>query len=204
MEEDEWSFAVQSYVACIRFVDDQLGRVLDALDRSPHKDDTIVLFFSDHGFHLGEKQRWSKVSLWERSTRVPFVVSVPDGLKGGVCSRPVELLGIYPTLSELCGLGKPPGLDGTSLVPLLWEPGRAWGRPALTTLGPNNHAVRAEHWRYIRYADGSEELYDHRRDPHEWHNLAGKPDHAEVVEAHRKWLPAVNVPAGEGTKPLRR
>ena len=204
VEKDEWRYAVQSYLACIRFVDEQVGRVLDALDNGPHKNNTIILFFSDHGFHLGEKQRWAKVSLWERSTRVPFMMSVPDGLKGAVCRKPVELLSIYPTLTGLCGITPKTRLDGVSLEPLLKDPEGQWDHAAITTLEQNNHAVRSEDWRYIRYADGSEELYDHRKDPDEWRNLADDPALASVIEAHRKWIPRENVPAAEGTRDLRR
>tara|TARA_B110000014_G_C20093562_1_gene572888 strand:- start:320 stop:1732 length:1413 start_codon:yes stop_codon:yes gene_type:complete len=194
VETDHWKDAVQSYLACVSFTDAQVGRLLDALDKSPHADNTIVVLFSDHGFHLGEKQRWAKQSLWESSTRVPMIISVPGGQKGQRCSRPVELLHLYPTLLELCGLPTPDGLEGTSLGPLLKDPQASWSLPAITTYQRNNHAVRSEHWRYIRYSDGSEELYDHRTDPHEWTNVAARPEHRAVIAEHAKWLPATNVP----------
>jgi len=149
--------------------------------------------FSDHGFHLGEKQRWAKQSLWETSTHVPMIVSVPGGLRGRRCSRPVELIQVFPTLVELCGIRKRKGLEGVSIKPLLDEPGAKWTRPALTTFKQNNHSVRSERWRYIRYSDGSEELYDHSTDHNEWHNLAGKEKYREVMDEHARWLPKVNV-----------
>ena len=194
VETDHWKDAVQSYLACVSFTDAQVGRLLDALDKSPHADNTIIVLFSDHGFHLGEKQRWAKQSLWESSTRVPMIISVPGGKQGERCSRPVELLHLYPTLLELCGLPARDDLEGTSLGPLLKDSQAAWTRPAITTYQRNNHAVRSEHWRYIRYADGTQELYDHRTDPHEWTNLAGEAKHQAQIAAHAKWLPAMNVP----------
>ena len=194
VETDHWKDAVQSYLACVSFTDAQVGRLLDALDKSPHADNTIIVLFSDHGFHLGEKQRWAKQSLWERSTRVPLIVSVPGGKQGQRCSRPVELLHLYPTLIELCGLPARDGLEGISLGPLLKNNEANWSRPAITTYQRNNHAVRTEHWRYIRYADGTEELYDHRVDSNEWNNVAARPEFRSVINEHAKWLPATNVP----------
>ena len=202
IEEGRWQQAVHAYLACVRWADGQLGRVLDALDEGPHAGDTIVILFSDHGYHLGEKQRWSKFSLWERTTRVPLVISLPDG-GGAKCGQPVELLSLYPTLIELCGLPANPGLEGVSLRPLLEDPEANWDQVAISTLGQDNHAVRDDRWRYIRYADGSEELYDHRTDPDEWKNLAaGKPKavHAEVMARLRKHLPETNAPQ-RGTRP---
>jgi arylsulfatase A-like enzyme len=194
--ENRWALAVKAYLACVRWVDEQIGRVLDALEAGPHADNTIIILYADHGYHLGEKQRWSKFSLWERTTRVPFIVSVPGGARG-ISTRPVELLSIYPTLVELCGLTPNRDIEGVSLSPLLRDPNADWEHVAISTLGQGNHAIRNERWRYIRYADGSEELYDHEADPHEWHNLAATPPeplHAKVIARLRKRLPEVNVP----------
>ena len=193
VESGQWDDAVQAYLASTSFTDAQVGRIIEALDRSPHAENTIVVLFSDHGFHLGEKERWAKQSLWERSTRVPLVIRLPGQSTGLVCQRPVELLSIYPTLLELCEVDAPGELDGVSIVPLLHDSSAAWTRPAVTTYQQNNHAVRSERYRYIRYVDGSEELYDHQTDPQEWVNLASDEKYASVIEEHARWLPSVNV-----------
>jgi choline-sulfatase len=190
----QWKPAVQAYLASTSFTDDQVGRIMVALDKSAHAKNTIVVLFSDHGFHLGEKQRWAKQSLWERSTRVPFIVCLPGEQEGKRCSRPVELLSMYPTLVELCKLPPRDDLEGVSVRALLDDPKAEWKHPAITTYQVNNHAVRSEHFRYIRYADGSEELYDHHKDPREWDNLASDSKYADIIAAHAKWLPERNVP----------
>ncbi len=180
---------VQAYAACCVFADAQLGRVLDALDASSRRDRTIVVLWSDHGFHLGEKDHIEKFALWEKSNRVPFIVVAPGVTGEGVrCDLPVDLSVIYPTLLELGGLS-PEKCDGVSVVPLLRDPNHEWKRPALMTYGRGNHAVRSKRWRYIRYADGSEELYDHTVDPNEWENVAGRPDYEVIKAAHRSFLP---------------
>jgi len=190
---------VQAYLACVSYVDSEVGRVLDAIDASPHRDNTLIAVVSDHGFHLGEKNHYGKTTLWERSTRVPLILAGP-GLPAGVrCERPVSLLDLYPTILELTGAPARPGLSGRSLVPLLRDPQAARGAPAVITFMPGNHAVRSDHWRYIRYQDGSEELYDHRRDSGERTNLAGDPAHATVLAEHRRWLPAEEVPVAVGS-----
>jgi len=194
VEHGQWTAAVQAFLASSSFTDAQVGRIIAALDDGPHANNTIVVLFSDHGFHLGEKQRWAKQSLWERSTRVPFIVCLPDQDEGQRCSQPVELLSIYPTLVELCGLPPREELEGVSIAPLLADPAAQWQHPAITTYHANNHAVRSQRYRYIRYADGSEELYDHRSDPREWHNLAGDAQYADIIAAHAKRLPSTNVP----------
>jgi arylsulfatase A-like enzyme len=199
-ESGSWRDAVRAYYSSVSFTDTQVGRVIDALARSPHAENTVIVLFSDHGFHLGEKQRWAKQSLWERSTRVPLIVSYPGGTRNQSCSRPVELLSIFPTLVSLAGLPAAEFVEGRSLGPLLEEPTAEWSYPAITTYRQQNHAVRSERYRYIRYADGSEELYDHSVDSHEWKNIAGESDSTAIKAAHAKWLPKVNV-AGE--KPLR-
>ena len=187
-----WEMAVRSHLACVRWTDEQVGRVLDALEAGPHGKNTIIVLYSDHGFHLGEKRHWAKWTLWERSTRVPLIVSLPDGRAEGVCHRPVELLSIYPTLVELCGLSENPELEGASLAPLLADSDAEWPHAAITTHLQNNHSIRTEDWRYIRYADGSEELYDHRVDSNEWSNLAGDERFSETIERLRGYLPEQN------------
>ena len=155
----------------------------------------MVVLWSDHGWALGTKFHWKKFALWEECTRVPLVIKVP-GLtpKGGVCTRPVSLLDLYPTLADLCGLDAPKRLDGTSLRPLLGDPSSTWDRPALMTHERKNHAVRSERYRYIRYADGSEELYDHDSDPNEWKNLAKSDTHVSVRAELAGWLPDEDAP----------
>jgi arylsulfatase A-like enzyme len=193
LEHGQWRKAVQGYLACISFVDTCVGRVIDALDRSAYAKNTIVVLWSDHGWHLGEKLHWRKFALWEEATRNPFMMIVPGMTKADSrCSRTVDYMSMYPTLVELCGLTKKEGLDGVSIVPLLKDPAAKWDRPALTTYERGNHSVRSERWRYIRYHDGTEELYDHTADPHEWTNLASKPEYSEVKGELAKWLPKTN------------
>ncbi len=191
----QWKSAVQAYLASVTFADAMVGRLLAALDQSGRADKTIVVLWSDHGFHLGEKRRWRKFTLWEVSTHVPLIFVAPGVTKAGSkTKRPVSLLDVYPTLAELAGLPAPEYLEGDSLTPLIKNPDAAWDHPAVTTWLYGNHAVRSEDWRYIRYVDGSEELYDHREDPHEWRNLAAKPEMAERKRGLAAWLPKLNVP----------
>jgi arylsulfatase A-like enzyme len=186
---------LQAYLASISFCDALVGRLLDALDAGPARDRTIVVLWSDHGWHLGEKEHLHKFTLWERSTRVPFMIAAPGrGVAGQATPRPVGLIDLFPTLVELCGLPRPPDLDGRSLAPLLGEPDSEWDRPALTTHGAGNHALRTDRWRYIRYADGGEELYDHAADPHEWTNLAGREEHAARLRRFADLLPERDAP----------
>ncbi len=190
LKYSQWPRAVQSYLATISFVDHHVGRLLNALANSEHADDTIVVLWGDHGWHLGEKQHWRKHALWETTTRTPLIFASPGRIQENRrCQRPVSLIDLYPTLVELCGLPVPEGLDGQSILPLMTNPDREWSRPALMTFGRGNHAVRTERWRYIRYRDGGEELYDHEKDPHEWHNLAGLSEHASTIVELRKSLP---------------
>jgi arylsulfatase A-like enzyme len=175
-------------LASISFADAQLGRVLDALNASPSANQTIVILWSDHGWHLGEKNHWHKSTLWEEATRVPLIIHSPDH-KPATCRHPVSLLDLYPTLNELCDL-KPSGkLDGVSLVPLLANPDAKWLRPAVIEYQLGNAAVRSRKWRYIRYKDGGEELYDHDTDSKEWKNLASDPKYDDVKKRLGQWLP---------------
>ena len=191
-----WKLAIQAYLASIAYTDAQFGIILDALDRSPHRDNTIVLVMADHGWHLGEKQHFGKTTLWEESTRVPYLWRVPNltPVNGATCTRAVETLSLFPTLCDLTGLPKPAYLEGASIAPLLANPTAEWTRPALTTYGYKNHALRTEQWRYIRYADGGEELYDELADPNEWRNLAADPKHAPLKKDLAKWFPSENAP----------
>lgn len=201
LEEDgQWRNLVSSYLASVTFVDSLIGRVLKALEASGHSDDTVIVLWSDHGWHLGEKLITGKNTLWDRSTRVPLMFAGPGVAAGARVTSPAELLDIYPTLIDLTGLPEQPGLEGHSLVPQLRDAQapRAW--PAITTHNAGNHGVRTEHWRYIRYADGTEELYDMQADPAEFHNLAADPQHAPVLEEHRRFLPTGDLPPAPGSR----
>ncbi|MEM9830517.1 MAG: sulfatase [Bacteroidota bacterium] len=187
---DAYQEFIQAYQACTSFADDMIGRVLEALDQSPSRDNTVIVLWSDHGFHLGEKEHIEKFALWERTTHVPYIIVAPGQITPGtIVEKPVDLTTIYPTLAELCGLPDPE-TKGESVVPLLQ--GDTLFSPALMTYLKGNHAVRTERWRYIRYADGSEELYDHEHDPREWNNVAGQQNYAEIIAELRKHLPQEN------------
>jgi len=197
LEYKQWEKAVQGYLASITYTDGQIGRLLDALDKSPYARNTIIVLWTDHGWHLGEKLHWRKFTLWEEAGRVPMIFVVPGLTEPETrCERTVSLLDIYPTLADLCGLPVGEHLEGKSLKPLLEDPAAAWDRPVVTTHGRQNHSVRSERWRYIRYSDGTEELYDHQNDPMEWTNLAGDPKAAAVKEKLAGSLPKVNVEEG--------
>lgn len=205
-----WKEAVQAYLAAISYADAMIGRLIDGLDQSAYRDNTIVVLWGDHGWHLGEKEHWRKFALWEEATRAPLIWSVPGLTKpGGVCERTVDFMTIYPTLTDLCGIATPAHVQGQSIRPLLADPAASWNQPAVTTHERGNHAVRTEGWRYIRYADGGEELYDEAKDPYEWTNLAALPQHAQRKAELAALLPASNAPdvsdeGGPGEKERRR
>lgn len=189
VKEGKWRDAVRAYLACISFADALVGRTLAALERSAYARNTIIVFWSDNGWHLGEKQHWHKSTLWQRSTHVPMILAGPGVRSAGVArTQPVTLLDLYPTLIEWCGLPRRDDLDGESLMPLVRDP-KARRRPAVSTYLAGNHAVITEQWRYIRYRDGGEELYDRRADPNEWRNLAGEPRHASLKAEMARWAP---------------
>jgi arylsulfatase A-like enzyme len=188
-----WKEAVRAYLATIAYTDMNIGRLLDALDRSEHKDNTIIVLWGDHGWHLGEKQHWRKFALWEEATRAPLVwvapgVTTPDT----ACDHPIDFMSIYPTLTDLCGVATPKHVEGKSIRALLKDPKSDWQQPAVMTFLFNNHAVRSEGWRYIRYADGGEELYDQTSDPLEHTNLAGRPEHAARKQKLAESIPSTN------------
>lgn len=186
---------VQSYQAAADFADQMVGRLLDKLDETGRADNTIIVLWSDHGYHLGDKEAGVKFTLWEKANRVPFIIVAPGVTTPGTrCDSPVSLIDIYPTLAELAGLPAKSDNDGLSLVPLLKNPDQDWARPALMTEGPGNHAVRSDRWRYISYSDGAEELYDHSNDPWEHDNLASDPQWLQVMAEHRKWLAQQEAP----------
>ena len=178
-----------AYLASISFVDDCVGIVMDALKSSAHAENTIVVLWSDHGFHLGEKQHWAKRTLWEESTRVPLIFAGPGISPDESTHEPASLLDIYPTLIALTKLPANPSLEGISLVPQLDDPATPRARPAIISSYFGNHAIRTKDWRYISYRDGAEELYDHRIDSDEFHNLAQDPAHQAIRKQLAQWVP---------------
>lgn len=200
---DGWKAAVQGYLASIAFCDAQVGRVLDAYEKSPMKENTYIVFWTDHGWSLGEKEHWRKFALWEEPTHTPVIIAGP-GIQPGRTHQPVSLLDLFPTICDLAGLEKPAQLEGRSLKPLLENLGVGWDHLAVTTEGRHNHAVRDLRWRYIRYANGSEELYDHKNDPFEHTNLAGRPEFAREKERLARSLPAMNAPDAPYQRGKRR
>ena len=198
-EAGQWEALVRAYLATVSFVDSQVGRVLDALDENGFQDNTVVVLWSDHGWHLGEKAITGKNTLWDRSTRVPLIFAGPGVAKSSRCSKPAELLDLYPTLSDLAGLPQPSGLEGHSLAPQLKDGNTPRKWPAITTHNHDNHGIRSEHWRYIRYADGSEELYDMRKDPNEWDNLANDPKYDSIKKEHSEFLPEKSLKPVKGS-----
>ena len=183
--------AMGAYFACISFMDAQVGVLLDAMDRLKLWDNTIVVFMSDHGYHLGEHAgMWHKGSVFEECSRAPLIVAAPGAKRGAVSPRLVEYVDIYPTLVDFCGMKVPDDLEGTSFVPLLKEPDRAWKQAAfcqvLMPAKPKDKMGRSlctERWHYIEWNDGADgvQLYDHSNDPHEYANLAHDAQHADVV-----------------------
>jgi choline-sulfatase len=193
-ENNQWRNLVRSYLASTSFVDAQIGRLLTALEESGHADNTIVVVWGDHGWHLGEKEITGKNTLWDDGTRVPLLFAGPGIANGKRCFQPAELLDIYPTLIDLTSVSPRHDLEGLSLLPQLKDAMAKRERPAITSHNQGNHGVRSERWRYIHYADGSEELYDMVADPNEWKNLVGDPSMAPILAEHKKWLPKLDLP----------
>ena len=210
---DQWKNGIQGYLASIAFADTMVGRVLDALESSPYADNTIVVLWSDHGWHLGEKEHWQKYTGWRVCTRIPLIFRVPKGVPGlptgtqagAVCSRPVNLLSLFPTLTELAGLPHKQDNDGPSLVPLLSNPESNWDHVSVTHINqPGNYSLSTDRWRFIHYDDGGEELYDTVADRYEWDNLAAKPEYAAKLEQLRALGPktfAAYVPPKDSSLP---
>ncbi len=198
-QNNEWRSLVRAYLASTSFVDSQVGRVLDALEASGKADNTIVVLWSDHGWHVGEKDITGKNTLWRASTRVPLIFAGPGVGSGKSTRQPAELLDMYPTLIDLCGLPKRDDLEGHSLLPQLNDPNAKREHPAITTHNHDNHSVVTDQWRFIRYADGSEELYDIVNDPNEWANVAKKGENAEVRATLTNFLPKTNLKPAPGS-----
>lgn len=192
IENGEWRNIVQAYLASVSFVDSCVGIVLDALEDSEYAENTAVVLWGDHGYQIGEKNKFAKMALWERATRTPLIVKPPKSTGKQISNRPVSLLDLYPTLIAMCGLPDNPDIQGNDISPLLSDPNASWRHAAVTTYGPNNHAVRTERYRYIRYEDGSEELYDHEQDQNEWINLADDPAYTEIKARLVTQLPKEN------------
>jgi arylsulfatase A-like enzyme len=215
---------LQAYMACVSFIDDQVGAVLDALEASGHANDTVVILTSDHGFQVGGKESLYKQTLWDSGTRIPFIVAGLPGMPQGVtCNQPISLIDVYPTINDLCRLPTNPHrdrtgyeLDGHSIKPLLLDPNSQWNGPtvAITALPGKDHSqhevhigtlyphfsVRSKDWRYSLTSDGQEELYHYPSDPNEFTNLATKPEHQDQKEALKKEL--VRLRDGQGWEPL--
>lgn len=194
----QWKRGIQGYLASIAFADAMIGRVLEALEQSPHRDNTIVVLWSDHGWHLGEKQHWQKYTAWRVCSRIPLIIRVPRGVPGlsrgttagSQCAKPVNLVSLFPTLTELTGLPRDPENDGPSLVPLLNNSQAEWPHASMTYLSePGSYGLSTEHWRLIHYADGGEELYDSAQDRYEWTNLAAKPEFQQRLHQLRSLAP---------------
>ena len=187
----DWRRVLHGYLACTSFADWNVGRVIDELDKSDYGKNTIVIVVSDNGYHVGEKSHYGKSTLWEDSARVPMIIRLPKSQNAGVTSQAtVGLIDLYPTLQSVCDLPDPKQqLDGRSMRALLDEPQCDWPHPAVTTYGEGRFSLRSGQWRYIRYSDGTEELYDHNVDPHELTNLATDPKTESLRQTFRKHLP---------------
>lgn len=192
LNNNAWDEVRKAYLACISWADYNIGRVLDALEKSEYADNTIVIIWSDHGFHLGEKMSFKKFTLWEEATRVPFIIydsREKTSQKGKTYSEAVSLINIYKTITDYTGIETPAYVDGESLVPIIKDPTTKLSGPSITTWGRGNYAVRSENYRYIRYFDGGEELYDHNVDQSEWKNLANDPAYGHIKKELNSNLP---------------
>ena len=197
IKNGEWRNMVQGYLASVSFVDACIGIVLDALDASAYANNTAVVLWGDHGYSIGEKSKFAKMTLWERATRTPLIIKPaksqrssdsPEGIQ--ITNKPVSLLDLYPTLVKMAGLPENKQNQGNDISGLLKDPNQKWEHAAVTTYGPNNHSVKTERYRYIQYEDGSEELYDHQQDGDEWNNLATDPAYEQIKQALRKHIPS--------------
>lgn len=188
VEKNKWKEAVLAYLANLSYADACVGHVVGALENSKYNNNTIIVLMGDHGWHLGEKEHWTKQTLWERATKTPLLIFDPRNETSGVSTRIVSLLDVYPTLVDLCELPEKKDLDGRSIAKLLSNPTFEWNEMALTSKKDGNHTLRSQNYRYNVYADGFEELYDERVDPNEWNNIASDPKNKEVIKNFRTEL----------------
>jgi arylsulfatase A-like enzyme len=189
-EKNEYKKAVQAYLACMSFADDCVGQVLQSLEKSPYKDNTIVVLWSDHGWQLAHKNRWEKYSLWHQASHSPLIVQYPNMKNAGTsCSQSVSLMDLFPTMTDLLGIKKPDFTEGVSLLPQLQNPTKERTEPAVITYPKGSHAVVLGTWRYIHYSDNSEELYDHTTDPNEWKNVANEAKNEGIKQKLKKFIP---------------
>jgi len=210
LDAGQWKPAVQGYLASIAFADAMLGRLLDALEKSPHADNTVIVLWSDHGWQLGEKDHWRKFALWENVLRTVLMIKAPPGTPGlpagtqagAACRRVVSLQDMYPTIVDLCGLPPRKDIDGRSLVPLLRNPEAKWNHPAISSYDFSEFSIRTERWRYTRLIDGSEELYDRNKDPEEWTNLADAPQLKEIKAKLARHIPKDPAPLKQTSQKL--
>lgn len=200
IESGEWKSIVQSYLASVTFVDHYIGEVLNALENSKYKNNTIVILWSDHGYHLGEKGRFAKHGLWQEATNAPLIISVPNGGKPMKRMEAVEMLDIYPTLLDLCGLPANDFNEGKSLRPLIENKQKKKDYFAITSYGRNNHAVVSDQFRYIQYEDKTEEFYDHEIDKNEWINKVDDPFYLKKINKLKLALPDINTIRSKNTK----
>ena len=195
VKHNQWQHAVSSYLATVTFVDHLLGGLLGDLNNSEHAENTWIVLWSDHGWHLGEKDHWGKATGWFRATRVPLMIvppraSRPEGFQAGSkCHQPVNLIDLFPTVAAMAGLKPDAELEGTSLLPLVNDPDADWAEQTVTTFGRGNHSITTKRWRYIQYFDGNAELYDRSVDPHEWNNLIDNPQWRHVATDFEARIP---------------
>jgi arylsulfatase A-like enzyme len=197
--DGKWDLVIKSYLATLSFVDNQVGRIISALEKSKYGKNTVIILWSDHGNHYGSKGKLSKFTLWEGATRVPLVIwdLRKKDKKGMICSESTSLVDLYPTITTLTGITPPGYLDGIDLTPWLKNPSAPRKTPAITAMGRGNYSIRTKDWRYIRYFDGGEELYNNTLDKLELKNLADIEDFSNIKEELKKWLPAYEAPLND-------
>jgi arylsulfatase A-like enzyme len=191
LEQGRWNEVIQAYLACVHFADAQIGKILDALNNSKYAGNTHIILLSDHGYHLGEKDRFAKQALWKKAIQSVLIIKTAANTSAGKkCDAPVQLVDIYPTILDLAGIAQNKENDGHSLLPLIQQPqSKKWPHPALTFYGPNNVSVVKDNHQLIQYEDKSQELYDLIKDPHEWNNLVFKKHNNAKAKNLAKYIP---------------